>query len=52
LKYGLALVLLFIGFKMLGGSLFTIPTLVSLIVVTVLIGVPVLLSLLPFKKGG
>jgi len=49
LKYGLALVLMFIGVKMLLIDVFKIPVGVSLGVVAVIIGVSVVLSL---RRGG
>jgi tellurite resistance protein TerC len=45
LKYGLALVLLFVGGKMLVSGFFHMPTWISLVVVTALIGGSVLVSL-------
>ena len=49
LKYGLALVLMFIGVKMLLIDVYKIPISVSLAVVAVIIGVSVVLSL---RRGG
>jgi len=49
LKYGLALVLMFIGAKMLLIDIYPIPVLVSLAVVATLIGVSIALSL---RRGG
>jgi tellurite resistance protein TerC len=51
LKYGLALVLVFIGAKMLLVDVVKIPVLVSLTVVALLIGGAVVLSLRREKHG-
>jgi predicted tellurium resistance membrane protein TerC len=51
LKYGLALVLAFIGAKMLIAPWYHIPTLASLIVVIILIAASVVASLLATRNG-
>jgi tellurite resistance protein TerC len=52
LNYGLAVVLMFIGAKMLVGMKYTIPTWVTLVVVAVVLGASVLASVLwPMKEA-
>jgi tellurite resistance protein TerC len=50
LKYGLAVVLIFVGTKMLIVDLFKIPVAVSLGVVIAVLGTSILLSLLASRK--
>jgi tellurite resistance protein TerC len=51
LKYGLAVILVFIGIKMLSTKTYKIPTLVSLAVVVGVLGISVAVSLLYPKRA-
>lgn len=46
LKYGVALILLFVGIKMLVSEVYSIPTIISLIIILFLLTVSILLSLI------
>lgn len=52
LKYGLAIVLGFIGIKMLVSSIVTVPTVVSLLTVIVVLGVSIMVSIAIPKHDG
>ena len=52
LKYGVAVILLFVGIKMITSELITISTPLSLIIILSLLTGSILLSIIPPKKGG
>jgi tellurite resistance protein TerC len=45
LKYGVAIILFFVGIKMLASEYYTIPTIISLIIILTLLTGSILLSL-------
>lgn len=51
LKYGVALILVFIGFKMLVGYWFKVPAVITLAVIVVTLGISVLISHISSKKS-
>jgi tellurite resistance protein TerC len=51
LKYGLALVLMFVGAKMLVVDWWHVPTMISLLVIAVIVAGSVLISLLVSKRN-
>jgi tellurite resistance protein TerC len=50
LRYGLAVILLFVGLKMLGSSLFHVPTVVSLLIIVVILIIAVIASWLKARR--
>ncbi|MGE3921098.1 MAG: hypothetical protein AB7F64_09260, partial [Gammaproteobacteria bacterium] len=51
LKYGLALILIFVGFKMIIAHWFDIPTILTLIIIVVVLTTCMILSVLKTQKA-